>query len=300
MIQIGKKDNSWTFLPELPPPEPWGQNQGIPWNDPGFSRRILQEHLDPNHDKASRRPVIIDVHTEWIHNDILKGRYANILDIGCGPGLYTSRLASKGHRCTGIDYSPSSIEYARKSADQTNNTCEYYQSDLRSPSDYRFHGPPYDLIICLYAEFCTFSPDDAALILNKCRNAMTADGYLILEMLTPVAVYEMGCQMPCRTEYTNGVFSDMPHQVLEEYFWNPHKQAAVVRYRIIHQNNSVIQTFVQTYQAWRNEVLMQLFNQAGFTVHRTYPLLGNIPDDNDDDFLTYVLGLSAEGLGPRA
>ncbi len=293
MIQIGTEDNSWTYLPELPAPTPWGHHQGIPWNDPGFSRRILQEHLDPNHDKASRKPVIIDAHTQWIHNDILNGRHANILDLGCGPGLYTSRLAAKGHRCTGIDFSPASIEYARKNVSQINDTCNYHPSDLRVPSDYRFNGPQYNLILCLYAEFCTFCPDDAALILKKCRDSLAPGGHVILELLTPVAVYEMGCQMPCRTEYINGVFSDLPHQVFEEYFWNPQQQTAVVRYRIVHQNNSVIQTFVQTYQAWRNENLMQLFNQAGLTVHRTYPLLGNIPDDNDDDFITYVLGWRA-------
>lgn len=37
-----------------------------------------------------------------------KGNPTRILDLGCGPGLYTSRLARLGHCCVGIDFS----EYA--------------------------------------------------------------------------------------------------------------------------------------------------------------------------------------------
>ncbi|MBK8417538.1 MAG: class I SAM-dependent methyltransferase [Anaerolineales bacterium] len=45
---------------------------------------------------------------------------ASILDLGCGPGLYTSRLARAGFQITGMDYSYSSIEYATKYANDNN------------------------------------------------------------------------------------------------------------------------------------------------------------------------------------
>lgn len=35
-----------------------------------------------------------------------------MLDLGCGPGLYSHRLATLGHRVHGIDFGPASIAYA--------------------------------------------------------------------------------------------------------------------------------------------------------------------------------------------
>ena len=85
-------------------PEPWVEGEKIPWHDPAFSSRMLQEHLTQAHDLASRKSDAIEAHVGWIHQTLLGGKPTNILDLGCGPGLYTSRLARLGHTCRGIDY----------------------------------------------------------------------------------------------------------------------------------------------------------------------------------------------------
>jgi 2-polyprenyl-3-methyl-5-hydroxy-6-metoxy-1,4-benzoquinol methylase len=87
-------------------PKPWAEGEKIPWNDPDFSKRMLYEHLSQKHGAASRRFDIIDKHVNWIHNQVLKGNPTRVLDLGCGPGLYTNRLARLGHSCVGIDFSP--------------------------------------------------------------------------------------------------------------------------------------------------------------------------------------------------
>ena len=46
-------------------PEPWAEGDNIPWSEPGFSERILAEHLSQAHDAASRRFEIIDKHAEF-------------------------------------------------------------------------------------------------------------------------------------------------------------------------------------------------------------------------------------------
>ena len=109
-------------------PEPWAEGEKIPWNEPGFSRRMLQEHLSQQHDLASRRAVTIRKHVDWIQRAVLPGGPSRILDLGCGPGLYASRLAKLGHDCTGVDFSPASIEYARE-------ICPGRRSDLFLPPD---------------------------------------------------------------------------------------------------------------------------------------------------------------------
>ena len=70
---------------------------------------------------------MIDAHVEWIHEHALRGPAGRVLDLGCGPGLYTSRLARLGHQCVGISTTrPTSIAHARdESRVRKANACEY-------------------------------------------------------------------------------------------------------------------------------------------------------------------------------
>ena len=126
-------------------PQPWSEGEKIPWNDPAFSKRMLKEHLSQAHDAASRRSETIDAQVDWIHQVVLKGRPSRILDLGCGPGLYTARLAGLGHTCTGIDFSPASIAYAKEQAVARNLDCQYTEADIRSAK----YGSGYDLVMSI-------------------------------------------------------------------------------------------------------------------------------------------------------
>ena len=79
---------------------------------------------------------------------MLNNRSSRVLDLGCGPGLYTSRLARRGHTCVGIDFSPASIEYAREVARTQQLACEYHLADLRHAA----YGTGYDLAMFIFGE----------------------------------------------------------------------------------------------------------------------------------------------------
>ena len=113
------------------PPQPWADGEKIPWHEPAFSRRMLAEHLSQAHDAASRRLAIIDQHVAWINRELLSHGPARILDLGCGPGLYTEQLARLGHECVGIDFGPASIEYAKEQAAANNLNIDYRLADIR-------------------------------------------------------------------------------------------------------------------------------------------------------------------------
>lgn len=133
-------------------PQPWSEGEKIPWNDPAFSKRMLKEHLSQAHDAASRRSETIDAQVGWIHQVVLKGQPSRILDLGCGPGLYTARLAGLGHSCTGIDFSPASIAYAKEQAIARDLNCQYSEADIRSAE----YGSGYDLVMSIFGEFNVF------------------------------------------------------------------------------------------------------------------------------------------------
>ena len=146
-----------------PTPPPWSEGEKIPWDDPGFSERMLAEHLSQEHGRASRAVKTIERHVEWVHRELLGGSPSRVLDLGCGPGLYSNRLAALGHECVGIDFSPASIAYARAQATASQLACRYMLEDIRSAN----YGAGFDLVMLIFGELNVFTRADATSILER-------------------------------------------------------------------------------------------------------------------------------------
>lgn len=250
-----------------PAPEPWREGDGIPWNEPAFSERMLKEHLSQEHDAASRRSEIIERHVGWIHGSLLGGRPTRILDLGCGPGLYSSRLARLGHQCLGIDYSPASIAYARQAAEGL--TCTYVHADIRG-ADY---GEGFGLAMLIFGEFNVFAPTDAHTILAKAHRALAPGGLLLLEPHTYVAVEEIGHERASWYSAESGLFSERPHLYLEEARWDEARRAATTRYYIVDAESGQVTRYAGGMQAYTDEEYRALLAECGFGEVAFYPSL---------------------------
>jgi SAM-dependent methyltransferase len=248
--------NLLDLVQRTPQPIPWNEGEKIPWHEPGFSARMLKEHLTQDHDAASRRAPIIDQHVRWIHDHVLKQQPSAILDLGCGPGFYTSRLAALRHTCTGIDFSPASIDYARSHDNQS----QYVQADVRQ-ADY---GTGYDLVMMIFGEFNTFRREDARLILQKANAALKPDGQLLLEPDTFVAVQSIGERSGSWRSHTHGLFSDQPHVELKENFWDAEQCIATERYFIIDAATATVTRHAMSIQAYHEDDYRALLVACGF------------------------------------
>jgi SAM-dependent methyltransferase len=257
------------------PPEPWGEGDNIPWNEPGFSGRMLSEHLAESHDRASRRPAVVDRHVRWIHEAVLHEHPSRILDLCCGPGLYTSRLAALGHACRGIDYSPASIEYARNEARDTRSVCEYELSDVRS-ADF---GGGFDLVMMIFGEFNVFRTGEAADILRRAHAALVPGGALLLEPHTLEAVRDIGNELPTWFASESGLFSESPHVVLRESHWDPRSRTATVRHFVVEEGGRVSRLSV-TYQGYSHDGYAELLDRAGFDCGHFMDSLAGSRDDS--------------------
>src|SRR5690625_2888134 len=58
-------------------------------------------------------------------------RIRNIIDLGCGTGEITVRLAQKGYELFGVDYSSDMLAYAEQKAFANNLPIQWYHEDLR-------------------------------------------------------------------------------------------------------------------------------------------------------------------------
>jgi SAM-dependent methyltransferase len=262
------------------PPAPWDEGDNIPWNEPGFSARMLKEHLSQRHDAASRRSETIERHVHWIHQSFLQNASGSILDLGCGPGLYTSRLAKLGHTCFGIDYSPASIAYARQQATEQSLACSYEGGDVRSVD----FGAGHTLVMMIYGEINVFRRADALHILRKAWSSLATGGVLLLEPHTFEAIYRRGTATANWSSSPGGLFSETPHLVLTENFWHAEESIATTRYFVIDTETATTTRFAQSMQAYDLEAYVALISSAGFSIIGRWPSLTGIPDATADDF----------------
>ena len=264
------------------PVVPFGPDTGIPWDDPAFSERMLREHLCQDHDRASRRFEVIERQVAWIHEVVLDGREGVVLDLACGPGLYTSRLAALGHRCVGIDFSPASIRYATEEARRRGLACDYQLADLRS---LELEGR-FDAVLLLFGEFNMFPPADARALLLQARQGLEETGRLLLEVPSEYAVREIGDAPNYWEVEERGLFADTPHLMLAEARWHPDQKAATERYTVFVEHEPA-RVYSQTTQAYSDAELEDLLRLAGLSITGRYASLG-AGEDGDVELVGVV------------
>ncbi|QVK17535.1 methyltransferase domain-containing protein [Mycoplasmatota bacterium] len=180
------------------------------WDDEHISEQMLKAHLHPEWDAASRNFNFIENSVKWISETAPVDQFSQVLDLGCGPGLYANQLNKLGYQVTGIDFSKRSIEYAKEHNKQ--NTY-YYQNYLDIDYENEF-----DLIILIYCDYAVLSPSERMILLNKIFKALKKGGKFIFDVFTPI--YYKG-----KTESTNwslneegGFFKPNPHLCLEAHY----------------------------------------------------------------------------------
>lgn len=278
------------------PPAAWAEGENIPWSDLEFSRRMLAEHLNQEHNLASRRVEIIDRHVQWIHTAVLDGKPTRILDLACGPGLYTSRLAGLGHECVGIDYAPAAIRYAEETARHEGLACSYRLGDVRETE----YGNGYGLVTMLYGQLNVFRRSEARAIVEKAFAALLPGGRLLLEPQRFATVERngrAGSSWYSRGE-GGGLFSDRPHLCLSESFWDAHRHAGTQRFYIVDAETHAVTRYALTNEAYTDDQFRELLAQAGFGDLRFFPSLVGVDVDEESQAANLVV-LGRKGAHPR-
>ena len=108
------------------------------------------------------------------------GSGSELLDVPCGAGRLSLELASRGHRVTGVDLSPESLEHARAADEDRRVTWE--QRDMRDlPWIDRFDGA-----FCYGNSFGYLEDGGDAQFLRAVASALKTGGRFVLE--TPMVI----------------------------------------------------------------------------------------------------------------
>lgn len=149
------------------------------WTDGYISEQLLNIHLNPEVDLASRKKTTIENTAKWILEQN-QNNHLNILDLGCGPGLYAELLAKKGHNVTGVDFSKLSIDYAQKEAQNKKLDIEYINQNYLQLN---FEENKFDLVILIYTDFGVLLPKERETLLTLIGKTLKPNGVFIFDVL---------------------------------------------------------------------------------------------------------------------
>ncbi|MEN6435946.1 MAG: class I SAM-dependent methyltransferase [Anaerolineaceae bacterium] len=263
-------------------PLPYTMGEPLFWNDPYISKQMLIAHLDPTIDAASRKPETIDKSVSWIiqESNIKPGN--SVLDLGCGPGLYASRLAQKGFHVTGVDLSKRSIDYARQYALEQGLIIDYRCEDYISLSDVNM----YDAALLIYGDFCPLSPLQRKKLLKNVHRALKPGGAFILD------VSQFNTTKPDRSRSDwyidrDGFWRESTHLVLENTFSYIEDALYLDQYIIIEANGTT-----SVYRIWRQEYTPETITQElkadGFFIQSLWGDLTGIPCCESSEWIGIV------------
>lgn len=249
------------------------------WTDEHTSGQMLSFHLDETSDLSSRRGEFIDRSVNWIAGKFDIGGGIRIADLGCGPGLYTTRLAQRGAQVTGIDFSERSIAYARETARREGLDIRYIrQNYLEFETQKRF-----DLILMIYCDYCALSPNQRKRMLSTFQSILEPNGAVLLDVFSMAAFAEREEIATYRLNQLDGFWSPDRYYGFLSTFKYEDEKVSLDKYTIIEKHR--IRTVYNWLQYFSPEELEDEFRDGGLSVAGLYSdVAGAVFDPDSSEF----------------
>jgi len=237
------------------------------WTNEHTAQQMLQYHLNDDIEASSRNSTFIEKSCNWIADRFdIKGK--KVIDFGCGPGLYATRLARKGALVTGIDFSQSSINYARTVAKKEGLSIDYFVSDyLEHEATEKF-----DLIIMIMCDFCALNPAQRKALLEKFKAILKLEGSILMDVYSLTAFEKKSESATYEKNQLLGFWSPNDYYAFVNTFKYEDEKVLLDKYTIIEAGQPT--RFVYNWlQHFSFDSLQAEFNQNGLVIRER---LGNV------------------------
>ncbi|MEW5774120.1 MAG: methyltransferase domain-containing protein [Thermodesulfobacteriota bacterium] len=199
------------------------------WTDEHTSAQMLAFHLDGSRDISSRKTAFIDRSADWMASRFGIGPATRVADFGCGPGLYTIRLARRGARVTGIDFSERSLAHARQAAQAEGLDIAYVHQDYME-----FESPErFDLLCLIMCDFCALGPVQRQGLLTTFRSLIAPGGRLLLDVYSLRAFALREEHAAYAPNLLNGFWSPRPYYGFLNIFCYNADKVVLDKYTIV-------------------------------------------------------------------
>ncbi len=233
------------------------------WTNEHTSRQMLEYHLNETIDVSSRNRSFIERSAEWITSQFEIGEESTIADFGCGPGLYTTRLAETGATVTGIDFSENSLRYAKKVAERKRLEVNYVHVNyLDFETTQRF-----DLITMIMCDFCALSPKQRKVMLAKFSTLLKPGGSVLLDVYSLSSFSKKEESAAYEFNQLSGFWSSDDYYCFVNTFKYEKEKVVLDKYTIIEASRTrVVYNWLQYFskESLRDELENNGFQVEGF------------------------------------
>jgi cyclopropane fatty-acyl-phospholipid synthase-like methyltransferase len=241
------------------------------WTDEHMSKQMLSFHLDEGLDVSSRNIAFIDRSVDWIAARFNIGARKKVADFGCGPGLYTERLAKCGANVTGIDFSKRSIQYAQETANREGLPIRYVNRNyLDFETNERF-----DLILMIMCDFCALSPAQRKTMLAKFHRILEPAGSVLLDVYSLNAFSEREEKAVYESNLLDGFWSPDKYYGFLNTFKYEKEKVVLDKYTIIEADRT--RTIYNWLQYFSPEDVATEFAACGFAIDNYYADVAGTP-----------------------
>jgi len=236
------------------------------WTDPYIQQQMLKEHLNPVSDGASRKQESITKITDFILSQ--SKPESRLLDLGCGPGLYTSLFKGKGYEVTGIDFNKASIEYATRQREDIHYILGDYINE--------YPNEKYDTAIMIYCDLGTHSDDNRDKLLRNIYHSLDEKGLFIFDVFSDELTKDK--QEGKRWDYapTGGFWDKDEYLLLNQTFHYPINKAFAYQYNLLTKEDT--KHFIVWDRYYSEEEIRSILQGIGF---REVTVYKNILNDNN-------------------
>ncbi|WBW97837.1 class I SAM-dependent methyltransferase [Oceanirhabdus sp. W0125-5] len=265
-----------------PKPELYTPSDDKFWDDEYISTQMLAAHLNPNIDGASRNFKTINAITNNLINYFNINENTNLLDMGCGPGLYCEKFAQAGANITGIDLSKTSITHAINSA--KDNCLEIkYINDSYLDMDFQ---EEYDIITLIYYDFGSHYKNNQELIIQNVYNALKPKGYFIFDVLTTNFKNKKN-KLNNWDSFEEGFWNKSPYAILSKTFYYEDETTFLDQYTVVTENN--IKTYRIYEKLFTSNELEEMLKKYGFEIIEKWADLDGTPFNENSTSLSLVV-----------
>jgi cyclopropane fatty-acyl-phospholipid synthase-like methyltransferase len=244
---------------------------------------MLNYHLNESLDFSSRNKDFIERSEKWIASRFDINDKTKIADFGCGPGLYTTRMADRGAKVTGIDFSENSINYAKKVADEKNLDITYVVTNylVFETKD------SYDLITMIMCDFCALSPEQRKIMLSKFHSLLKPDGSVLLDVYSLNVFNQKEESATYEMNQLYGFWSPDDYYGFVNTFKYEKEKVILDKFTIIEESRKRI--VYNWLQYFTKESLIMEFEANGFRVEEVYSDIAGKTFDSESTEMAIVV-----------
>ncbi len=241
------------------------------WTNVHTSKQMLGYHLNESIDVSSRNKHFIERSVEWIVSRFGVNNKTHIADFGCGPGLYTTKLAQRDASVTGIDFSGNSLTYAREIADQKRLRVNYVLANYLNFETIE----TFDLIMMIMCDFCALSPVQRKQMLTKFSTLLSPGGAVLLDVYSLNSFHQKKELATYEFNQLDGFWSPNDYYCFVNTFKYDKEKVTLDKHTIIEASQTrVVYNWLQHFSV---ASLKEEFEKNGFSIKDIYSDVAGTP-----------------------